>query len=570
MTEGLEDRINARITDSMANLTINKINPVVDIALEKQHVVHVGAKRNTYYVLDSISWGTPFQPFTQAQWTIYPPSLSSIVSRSVKIKCYFDLVFNTPANDHLWNALRQWPIHSLIDNLAVQFNGVTINDRIGYKIHALSAYGLTDKMSDQEFSTSALMPDQFMQYGDWQTYGSARNPLGNYGENSDQANRGGFQPVLDDGKGHVQFIVSESIMLPPFLSGNEANLQEGFTQIQQMNVTINWRPNLNYIWSSSNDALAPTVTSCAVTMYQAPQLLYTYYTPKGVMPPIPFQILPYSQMNDFPRQQTSLASGAADQYVSDSFKLSQIPHRMYIFAQTSRNQLLNGGVPSFNYPNNFLTITNLSVLWNNENNLFNTCNVEQLYDLCVDNGLTHTFQQFTNFRGSVLCIDFAKNVGLEDNETAGVRGSYTCQVTANFLNKTGATMVPEFWVIFQYGGFIKIHNNTAELSLGNLTQEMVAFSHANSDIMPHDPTDVYKLGRGSFWSDFKSVINKITRGISTAAPVLAQALPQYAPLIQGVAQVAKVGQNLTGGSMSGGAMSYGRMANGRLNMRKLR
>jgi major capsid protein len=547
----------------MTDLTINKLNPVVDVAVEKQHVVHIGAAKNTYYRADSISWGTPLQPFSQAQWTVYPPSLDSIMPRCFKIKAFINVVFNRAVDDHLYNALRQWPLHSLIDSISVQINGNNLSDRIGFKIHALSCYGLTDRMTDAEFSTSTLMPDQFMQYGDFAAYGSARNPLGNYGENSHQQTRGGFLPVTNTGGTTLQFELSECIMLSPFLSTEEAQLQEGFTQIQQLNITITWRQDLSLIWSHAVTQPGTVLNSVAVSMYQAPQLHYMVLTPKNIMPRISSQILPYSQMADFPRIQSPLTNGSTAQYISDSFKLTQIPHRMYIFAQESRNTM------TYNKSNNFLTLTKFNVFWNNTNDLFSTASQQQLYEMCVENGLCMTYQQFINYRGSVMCVDFAKNMGLEDNEAPGVRGTYTIQVTADYINKTGATMTPEFFVVFVYGGYIKITNNTMETMLGNLTTDMVSFSHANSDIMPRDPTDVYKLGRGSFWSDFKAVINKISRGIGMVAAPLASALPQYAPIINAVSQGAKVAQDLTGGKISYGGMTNGRLVGGRFNMRKL-
>jgi hypothetical protein len=402
------------------------------------------------------------------------------------------------------------------------------------------------------------MPDQYQEYKDWAQYGSAKNPLASYGENSSEDPRGGFMIVPDAITPLRKFrvVCSEPLMMSPFFQG-VGRVEEGFVNINQMNINYRWTQNLTKILSHSTLANALNVTS--VSMYQPPELLITYITPSSDQLLPALQSLPYHKTLDFIKSQNDIGPGVTRQYISDSIKLSQIPECLYFFVRRNRS------TANQNTSDSYCRINNVNIQYNNQSGILSTATPEQLFEMSKRNGLNMSYQQFSKYRGSILKIKFGENIGLEQAEAIGVQGQYTITLTISYTNVSSETLIaPEAMLLFMQTGSIQIAENLARASLGLLTRDIVIATKGNGTELSH--TDYMHLQGGSFMSGLKSFFNKISHFVSPVARALS-AIPALAPYAGPIASVSDIVRQSTGGGLSGGMMGRGLSGGRRLSRR---
>ena len=520
--------------------------------VESEHIVLQGGMRLNEQVTTANSWGSDQATPVQASFTINPPSTQTIVDRNMKVKCYFEIATDEPVILGREDALRQFPIASIMDVLTVQINGETVSDNMADKIHAMLCYGNDAEQRGKDTSTSPCMPDMYQEYADFNDYGSGKNALADYGENGGKnEGRGGFPvTVLTNKLFRVE--VTEPLFMSPFLNGFNLQ-QEGFVNVNQMNINMRWKSNLSQILSHSRSG--NPITSVDVKMYQAPELLTTFITPDLTQQLPALQVLPYAKTQEYIRQMPDMVPGQIRVAVSDSIRLSQVPRRVYIFAR--HNRALSNQTTADSY----LAINNLSILWNNQSGLLSSASAQDLYRIAADNGCNLSWPQFSKYRGSVMCLEMGKDIGLLDTEAPGVQGSYTLQVTATLENKSNFNFESEFYIVVQNQGTFSISENFARASLGNLNQAMVLSAKQSPEI--HHLT-YHQLQGGSFFSGLKNIVHKIARGVQRVANnrivkgIVGTVAPEFSGALSGVGKFAGMAANATGSGVSGGAVSGGR------------
>lgn len=518
---------------------------------ETLHTILSGGARYQQKIVSASSWGDVSSPPTNATFTYNSNSDKNIVDRNIKLRCYLkvrcDQVLQVGQND----ALRQYPLASIMDSLVVQINQASLDCRVADTIHALKCY---QSWSVDE-TTAPTMPDAYQEYSDWATYGSGRNPLALYGECCCFSNetRGGFGGLVLDGdnKGFTA-VITESIHLSPFANNEDV---EGFANINEINFNIVWSSKLSRVLSHS--ALAPNLTNVAVTFYRAPELLVTEITQKMSVPRLLSQSLAYSKLQQFVKSYGVIPAGGTLTCQSDSFKLNQIPEKMYVYSRHNRNTC------NENTSDSFLGVNALRVQWGTEN-LFSSATQQDLYTMSKKNGLNFGYSAFTKYRGAPLCVNFGSDIGLQDGEASGVRGVWTVSVECDMVNLSTQQFDAEFFVVFVYSGSIEISSNSATLRLGLLTPEDVLNSLQSGVEMPY--SDYKHLSGGSFWSSLKNIVHKVASGVSgiagVASKVASVVAPEFSPLISQVGRVAGTVGGLTGGGFSGGNLAGGNLSGG--------
>jgi hypothetical protein len=545
---------------SLENVKVIEPRCNVKADTEKDHVVLTGGLRLNEQINAADSWGSAGTTPVQASFTVNPPSTSTIVDRNIKVRCFFEVSTDQPLQLGLNDALRQFPIASIMDVLTVQINGETVSDNMADKIHAMLCYGNDAETRRGDTSTSPSMPDNYQEYSDYSVYGSGKNSLSNYGEQAVEEGRGGF-PVEVLSSTSFRVVITEPLFLSPFLNGLHMS-DEGFVNVNQMNVNMRWKQNISQILSHSS--LGNAITSVSVSMYRAPELLTTFITPDLTQPIPQLQVLPYVKTQEYIKQMGSIAPGISTRVVSDSIKLSQVPRKIYLFARHQRS------TSDFSTSDSFLFLENLSVLWNNQSGLFSSATAQDLYRVSKGNGLNHTWSQFSKYRGSVFCAEFGKDIGLLDSEAPGCQGQYTIQVQATMKNVSTSDFTGEFYMVVLNEGTFSISENFARASLGNLNQQMVLMAKQSPEL--HHLT-YSQLQGGGFFSGLKNIVNKIARGVQTVAssPITQQLVgtlaPEFAPALGMVGQVANVARRATGGRVAGGGVSGGGRKMKRLSRR---
>jgi hypothetical protein len=520
------------------------------VADEKQnHIVLTGGERVTEQVNPADSWGSVGATPVQANWSIFPPSTQTITDRFMKVRCYLDVTVDADLQLGTNDALRQYPISSILEVATVQVNGESISDNVGEKVHALHTFG--DRTDwNKSCSMTPCYPDNYQEYADWATYGSAKNPLSNYGENGAYDPRGGF-PVNVISPTRFQAVVTEPLMLSPFFSG-QGRQEEGFVNVNQFNITLRWKSDLTKVLSHS--ALGNAITSVTVSFYRAPEILTTFITPALTQPIPSLQILPYHKITEYVKGNTptALAAGASTTLTSDSIKLNQVPRKMYVYVKHSRD------TSDYKVADSFLAIDSIDVLWNNQSGLLSNATQQDLYEISRRCGSNLSYPQWTDYRGSVFCAEFGRDIGLSADEAPGVQGQYTLRVTTTVTNKSSSDFTGDYYLLILNEGTFSISENMARASLGNLTPADVLQAKEGMELHPDRLADIEG---GGFFTKLKNVVSKVRHGAikglklaERVAPVAAAAFPELAPIAAGARSARKAlgGRPPVGGRLRGG------------------
>ena len=514
--------------------------PRVDVSgdVDLNHIVFTGSKRTSTQVYPANSYQLNSPP-VNSSWSITPPNLETIIDRFIKVRYYVECKADQDFSLNLNDAPRQFPISSITDVINLSINDENFSESIQNKLHALLCYGNTPEDRSKSWSASCARPDQFQQYADYLTLGSSRNPLGNYGECSIEPNRSVEYTIVDTKT--VRFTVTEPLWVSPLYQGIGHQV-EGMVNVNRLALNIRYSSDSGRAWSSTG---ANAKTSVSTTFYRVPELLVNYLSPLDSQKIPEFQLLPYQKINEFNKAMSDMAINAQLEVFSDTIRLSSIPKYLYLFARRRDDD------NSFLTSDAFPSIEKIAVTFGNQNNLLSGATVEDLYEISRRNGLNVDYQGFRKYRGSVICLEFGKDIGLEEDESPGLNGSYNIQVQATFRNRCASIFKGEMMMLVINTGTVKIGNNQASITIGGLEMKQIENARDNAPQLHH--SQVEDLQGGSFWSGLKNIVNKIA---GVASPILTAVAPEFAPIARGVEALTR-GSGLSGGRMSGGRMSGG-------------
>lgn len=163
-----------------------------------------------------------------------------------------------------------------------------------------------------------------------------------------------------------------------------------------------------------------------------------------------------------------------------------------------------------------------------------------------------SYSQYTNFTGSVLCLDFGTDIGLMSDEAPGLLGNYQLGLTANFINTRSTPITPTLYVVVVYEGTFMVQDGNCSHMIGVLSRSDVL----NSQKMPGVS---YKLAESIYGGDFFSSLKK---GLSKASDFLKKSklVSNVASLIpdkraQAIGHIAKqYGYGRSGGVLVGAGL----------------
>ena len=537
-----------------------RINVVGDE--DQVNIVFFGGSRINEQVFTADSSQLKPSAPVNALFTILPPSTLTIVDRNIRIKAFVEVVCNQPHQLKLNDALRQYPLNSIIDVTSCQVNGENLSENSGDKLHALHCYGSNLEEMSRVVSTSPTYPDQYQDYDDYVTEGTGKNCLGAFGENGVPCGaRGGFVVEVVDAN-TFRAVVVESLQLSPFHNGL-GYAEEGMVNVNQININLRFKSELSRILSHS--AAGNAITSVSCTFYERPQCLVRFITPNMTQRIPEIQHLGFHSDQDYIKDIGTLAPGASGKRTTDVIKLGQIPESVYIFIRHSRDS------SDFKTADSFLVIDRVNILFNNESGLLSGCGVEDLYEISARNGCNLSFPAWSNYRGSVLKLKFGQDIGLPDYLAPGCQTQASIQITIDYTNKSKNSFTGELYTVFRNTGTFSIFENGARASVGNLTPDIVRDA---IDAPEMHFEDYKRLSGGSFWSKLKGIVNKIahfvTRAVPVATKVASVVAPEALPIIQGLGQGANIVSGLTGGRMAGGRMSGGGVSGGGVSGGRIR
>lgn len=267
------------------------------------------------------------------------------------------------------------------------------------------------------------------------------------------------------------------------------------------------------------------------------------------------------------------------QLVSNNINLSSIPRRLLIYARETNNQYYSNSSRT----DTFYAIQNVSIQFENYSGLFASATQNQLWEMSRKNHCNISWSDWsgnpvyknggTDFdyanntyggTGSVLCIEFATDIGLDAQNAPGVgNSSYNLQMTVNVKNidPTGShdTSQISLYIIAIAEGVFNIQESGAAMTQLSVLTQMDVLDAKPSHYISYN--DVQEINGGNFYSGLRNFGNKLMKGnqylrdkklISKGAEALSYIPGPQSGIIRGVHDVADaLGYGYDGGVVVG-------------------
>lgn len=464
-----------------------------------------------------------------------------------------------------FDAPRAYGLSSAIQTLQSTINNQSVSIDLADVIQPLLRFNTDEDLKTKDYSTTPTYMDQSQSYAD--LVGTNRNPLAGYDDAGDGTvmPRGGFSgyvvvanPVSAAGGQLLTAIVDvdfcEYIYLSPYYWGKGYS-ECGFFNLVSMDFNITFLSQAgNRFWSHSS-ALVNGLPFASINYSfvgpfgptsfanNAPFLYFNYITPQESQIISANQVItyPYFDVQRYPTDQAPLAAGASATFISNNIQLNSIPRRMYIFARM-RNQDLYASAEN---TDTFLSIENISIQFQNKNGLLSSASKQQLYEMSVANHCNMSWTEWSggpvypsagNFAtrfgsvGSVLCIEFATQIGLDSLDAPGKLAQSMLQVQALCTNVSAATITPSLYIVTVLEGTFTVEGlGRSSTNIGVITSENILDCQQKPGInynkIQHVNGGNFMSGLANFgkWlKDTKVISNTLGKvpGIGLLAPLL--------------------------------------------------
>jgi hypothetical protein len=277
----------------------------------------------------------------------------------------------------------------------------------------------------------------------------------------------------------------------------------GFSNVRTMDVVVNLL-NLSRIVSHAINSNV-TISNISVAINQ-PILYMKYSTPKIGYVPRP---LSYGSQEivRFPTAYTSsLSPNASATIVSTNIQLNAIPSHVYLFVRDANANL------TYTSTDTLCNISSVNFTFNNRSGLLSSASENTIFDMCRDNGLQDTWEDFhgvvsggatstvlstaVGTCGSVVKLAFGKDISLNSSEWVGKIGAFNLQinVVATNRNQTVTLITPTLYVVPVTPQKLIFHED------GNI-ESILGISQVSGDA-PYIPFESVKEFYGGSFKDF--------------------------------------------------------------------
>ena len=335
---------------------------------------------------------------------------------------------------------------------------------------------------------------------------SNSNPMGNYNEttlNNDRVPNGAFPYSYYEVNHYVngQFadnstistslndtwiiyisfakIVEPFLCLSPFTNTHEFAVA-GLLGVNNLSLTLNIQSNCAKVWTTGNsfvnqagNGLSSYITSIALGNPQSNN--YGFTNTKLLFNFLTLTDLQYSKVStksvtsyvDYPRyispssNSPSIAPGQSANITMQNIQLNQIPSLIVLGVRVPLSQ------QNWAYTESYLPINSIQINLNNSSGLLASANSAQLYQISVDSGSTQSYYSWKGFStaiqngnatiiptlGSMLVINPAKWLSLNELLSNSSIGQFNLQITINCSNNQGFIIQPEVCLMTVLNGF---------------------------------------------------------------------------------------------------------------------
>lgn len=485
-----------------------------------------------------------------------------------------------------FGAMRSTPLSACTENLSVYINGVSISNTLNDYSQLFSLGLYTQDMNRLNYSGAFSYGDKTQQYdkdSGEDPLQSSINPFSTYiNTDGSSAYRGDFDyrilsnPVgngVDEVEAYLGVTWYEPIMSAPFQSSGQRGDTRSIAGVNQLQ--LNWSlSNINRMWSGVVTTNVNTVdvllSGSAFNFATGSNLHLTFISPSPILGPLP-NVLRYDceLFNNYKQLTGVLTSGAAARKItSNNIQLNVIPSKCLIFCNKVWGNFL--GNNAWKNTDALARIERISIQFNNIAGIMSAASEWQLYSMSIRNGLEMSWRDWQKHRGSILVLDFSKDMPSDSLSAVGVSGQYNfnCEVTVSNPNDAGFGYDYDYYlnILFIQDALLEITPANTRLSNGfDRSVILRDINEGNVDLSTIDFAYAPNMIGSAWWnniSDFKSALVKGLKTVHKYLPQIDSAYEKYAaPILPGGVNVGfhaltKVAQELipmlVGQGMSGG------------------
>lgn len=523
--------------------------PVIDTNLQHKPIKVIGALENNFRPWVSTSYSNNSSTFNCP-----PPSPQTFFDRCIYIRQPMVITYaGTTTGSALlqagYDAPRQLPIHSIINNIQMTYNNQTFSSTPYQWIHALEEYH--KQVGNKNLSPE--YPDKFQNYVDGIL--ANNNPLGIFTDSVGNVNlRGAFPSVIVNGAtaSTITLDVIEAIRIPPCLVDEDCAM--GFSNCKSLTFNFTYIPTLSRVVSHAT-SLA-TLSGVTVALSQ-PTLYFRYFTqPEGFVPrPLNYG---HQIITPFVTASTTLTANSTATISSTNIMFQAVPAMVYVYVQES------DAYKTYASSDTYANINAMSITFNNKVGILSTATEQELYEIAKNHGYKKQWEDWHGIvqsstlatvigtSGSVLRLDFGDDIPIGDLQI-GENGTFNLQmnVTVKNVNQTTSMTQPTLYIIAVTPATFSVDVG------GNSNVSLGSGDFSNAEYV--DYHSVKKYVGGSFM-DIIGKVNKFlkdAKAISTIAN-LVSLVPH--PGVSGVAStIGTTAKQMGYGSPQVGGMSVAGM-----------
>lgn len=527
---------------------VNEVPQEFDLKEKRMYSVLNGPQEFTAKTFTTQSYSTTSMSFTadppSENDIIYPVfwkevefSVSALLTNTDAAHSYYGFTFsetNAVGKDiSHFLVPRAFPLSQIIATESVSLNGAQFTTNLNEYNNAFIRYCNDIHDRSGKYSLAPSMLDELHLYSDADL--TFRDPFARYSDSFIRDSRSAFSgnnyaasdaEIIANGAPKTltfTFKVSEPCFVSPFWYQ-----KKGITQIKSL--------SYNAVFSDINRAVSlgvikavdPTkyaISNIAVSITSA-KLKFYYATPK-LLDKIPKQLTyAYQEIQVYKTTAAGLAAGASVDVVAPSINLSAIPRRVIIWAEENRQDRQGNAVAIVGKTDTLkAAITAINLSFGNRSGLFSSASQQDLYYIAKKNGLDMTYSQYSKYVGSVLALDFGRDIGLPTDLSVGTLANPQFGVTVSIKNVSAATVNFEVKYAIIYDGCMTIVNGSVNRQLGILSQNDVLEAQLKSqEIVSDEQCENLFGGRIAgnplaLLGMLPGIISGIRKGVQVGAPI---------------------------------------------------
>jgi len=486
---------------------------------------------------------------SQQTYQIQVPSLNVFVDRAIEwtSQCFlqFTATPNTTASTGVAVclfgrdvALSAFPLHSLVNTMTATINDtsttINLNDVLWEVLR------LTDYKKNRAQRTCPTYLDTYQSYAS--AYGAINNPIGGYELAVDSGSvpngawgdvtfttpagvpladaypsgstytSGGVTvtfnaqgiPLQTTGTASyplfVRFTSTEKLVMSPFVFSDCHEWDTGIFGVQNIQLIMNTTsPSLTALSGRClrTNGVVTTISALGynanvVSPFGTPQVNVQFLTPSLDLPLPQKSVVPYMEFPRYVLSGTASAPAFGTFSVqSQTITLPQIPDLLILYCKPQSYSATDG---DWYYPFNSYGSPNaqpISINLDNFSGLLSSQTAQQLYAMCVRNGLDLPWSQWSGkakcgislstagngdlsavaTTGGFLVLKPSQDVTLQSGQAPSLVGNFTFQFNATFYNPTAETSLPyNLYTITANSGFFETIRGSSRIIKGVLTE----------------------------------------------------------------------------------------------------